>query len=669
MATPSQLQRDFSIATDLDDAIILRGFTYSDSLNELFNLTADVEAVKSGIDLRKLLGTNATIRIEDFDTGHKRFLNGMIVRVSQTALKGNQRTFQLTIAPNIWMLTRTVDCRIYQDKTVPAIIEDVLKRAGISDFTVNLRSAYKPWEYCVQYRESNLAFITRLMEQEGIFYFFKHENGRNTMELVDDPGALSVLSPNTKLAYEPLPSGTANEDGITDWRLDSGIEPEKVTLADFNFKRPTQETNGTHKLTIDDVLKGSEVFDYPGEFEETGDGPDYAKIRSQAFESHQEIYAGATEFRGILTGYRFTLIDPEGVLHESTAQEYSIIEVNLRGVVESSESGSSGHHFSCGFKAIPAKRHFRAHRITPKPVIAGPQTATVTGPNGEEIHCDDHGRVKVKFHWDRHGPKDDKSSCWVRVQQAQAGLGRGNIYVPRITDEVIVEFLEGDPDRPIITGSVYNGVNKPPFELPKNNMQMGYKSISTPGGGGFNEFSMNDTAGKELINIHAQYDMTTTVQHDQTDTINNNRTTTIKVDDKETIQGKQEVAITGNQTVKVDGNQSNTVKGNLEEKVNGNTTQSTIGDVKVTAVGKGEISTTGNLKVASNGGQLESFAATNYMISSGVKCEISSTMIKLSASGNTIELGPAGIKISGLMIDISAMAITTIKGALVKVNS
>lgn len=667
MPSPSQQQRDFSIATDLEDKIILRGFTYSDRFNELFTLTADIEAVQPDVDLRKLLGTNATLRMEDFDSVVKRHLNGMVVRVSQTALKGNQRTFQLTIAPNLWKLTRRVDCRIFQEMNVPSIIEDVLRRAGITDTEFLLRTAHTPWEYCVQYRESDLAFITRLMEQEGMFYFFKHDNGRNTLVVVDDANALSLLPLYWSIPYEPLDAGTATQDGITDWRLDSDIEPEKVTLGDYDFKMPNQQTHGTKKLATDKVQPDSEVYDYPGEFDTPSDGERYAKIRAEALDAFQEIYAGTTEIREIRSGYRFRLEDPDGILHPSCVQEYSITEIVLRGVVESSESGSSGHHFSCGFKAIPARRPFRSHRNTPKPLIAGPQTARVTGPSGEEIHCDEHGRVKVKFHWDRHGPNDDKSSCWVRVHQGQAGPSRGNIYVPRVDDEVIVEFLEGDPDRPLITGSVYNGVNKPPFPLPGGRMKMGFKSLTTPGGGGFNEISLDDSSGEELINIHAQYDMTTTVQHDQTDTINNNRTTTIQVDDKETVNANQEISIKSNQKLTIGGDQTINVTGKVKETINGGLTQTIVGDSKVDIVTNGELSTAAKYKTTA--GSDSEHAALNYKISAGVQCEISATMIKLSASGNSIEIGPTGVSISGTMIKISALAITDIKGAMVKINS
>jgi type VI secretion system secreted protein VgrG len=668
MPTPSQQQRDFSLATDLEDAIILRGFTYSDRFNELFTLTADVEAVKPAIDLRKLLGTNATLRMEDFDSGFKRYLNGMIVRVSQTALKGNQRTYQLTIAPTLWKLTRRVDCRIYQDKDIPGIIKEVLQRAGVTDTEFVLRATYTPWEYCVQYRESDLAFITRLMEQEGIFYYFKHDNGRNTLVFVDSVGALSKLSPADKIAYEPLDAGTASEDGITDWRLDSDIEPEKVTLGDYNFEKPTQQTEGTSKLAIDKLEKGAEVYDYPGEFETPADGERYAKLRSESLETFQEIYVGTTENRTIASGFRFNLEDPDGVLHNTCVQEYAITEIVLRGVVESSESGSAGNHFSCGFKSIPANRPFRAPRNTPKPLIVGPQTARVTGPAGEEIHCDEHGRVKVKFHWDRHGPQDDKSSCWVRVHQGQAGPGRGNIYVPRVNDEVIVEFLEGDPDRPLITGSVYNGTNKPPFPLPGGRMKMGFKSLTTPGGGGFNEISLDDTGGKEMINIHAQYDMTTTVQHDQTDTINNNRTTTIAVNDKETVNGNQEITVQGNQKLTISGTQTIAVTGNIKETGSADFAQNISANSKTEIGANGELKTGANYKTSA-GANSEHTGTANYKITAGANCEISATMIKLSAGGSTIEIGPAGVTITGAMIKISAMGITDIKGAMVKVNS
>lgn len=686
MGERTQTDRQFELTVPKDaGTLLLISFDYREELGKPFVLRVRCTPEETGAKPELALRKTATLRI-NMGENRMRFLSGEVAKVSQPADTRGPRVYELTIVPKLWMLRHRTDCRIFQEMKVPDIIKDVLERAKVPAPADNLKGSYRKWEYCVQYRESDLNFVTRLMEQEGISFFHNHEDGRHELVLSDAPASHEPMEPFEELPYFP-PDEQVGPIAMESWERLSRTDTGKVSLLDFDFIAPTKDLKAEEAVNSDHVLEGWEVFDYPGEYSEPGDGTAYAKVRSQEVRASHEFYRGVTACRGVRVGTKFKLTDSEGWLRSEHAIEYLVTSVAMTGESTSYASGGGaggsagggggggGDTFTCKLSAIDAKVNFRPERSTPKPLIAGVQTAIVTGPAGEEIHTDEHGRVKLHFHWDRHGKKDDTSSCWVRVSQAVAGAGYGTMILPRVGHEVIVQFIEGDPDRPIVVGRVYNGDNKPPYALPDNKKTSGNKS-KTYKGSGHNEVSCDDTPGKEKLTLHAQYDMSVDVLHDQTNHIKNNRTTTVDVDDAETVKGKQDLNVDGARTTHVKGEEkvtidskrtetitgggeAVTITGDTKHDITGNFTRSVSADIKTSAV---NISTDASAKWTTDA---KSEAAVSSM---KIKLD-GSTGIELTCGGASIKMEPAKITLSlganSVTIDPSGVSIM---GTMVKLN-
>lgn len=676
--TRTQTDRQFELIVPEDVGnLLLVGFDYREELGKPFVLRVRCTPEDSGTKPEKVLRKVATVRI-NMGENRMRYLSGEVCKVAQPADTRGPRIYELTIVPKLWMLRHRADCRIYQEMSAPDIIKDVLSRAKVPAPVDNLKSTYRTWEYCVQYRESDLNFVSRLMEQEGFYFFHNHENGRHELVLADTPASHEPMDPFAELPYFP-PDEQVGPLAMESWERSSQTDTGRVVLLDFDFVTPTKDLKAEEAVNSDLVFDNWEVFDYPGEYVQPSDGSSYAKVRAQEILANHEVYRGLTACRGVRVGTKFTLTDSDGWLRDDQTIEYLVTSVAMTGEASSSASGASAaagaETFSCRLSAIDATRNYRPPRTTPKPLIAGVQTAVVTGPSGEEIHTDAHGRVKVHFHWDRHGKKDDTSSCWIRVSQANAGAGWGNVIIPRVGHEVIVQYLEGDPDRPIIVGRVYNGDNKPPYALPDNKATSGSKS-KTHKGSGHNEVSCDDTAGKEKLTLHAQYDMTVDVLHDQTNTVKNNRTTTIKVDDLETVNGKQDLNVDGARTTHVKGEEKVTIDAKRTEevtaggesvKITGDTTHEIAGnftrkvstDIKTEAV---------NIKTDASAKWTTDAKSEAGITSMKIKLD-GSTGIELVCGGASIKMEPAKITLSlganSVTIDPSGVAIM---GTLVKLN-
>ncbi|CAN5807215.1 type VI secretion system spike protein VgrG1b [soil metagenome] len=657
---PMQKERELELFSSLgEEALLLDSFSYSEELGMPYALTIGVRLGKPDADPYDTLGKMLNVRIRQLNK-EDRHLHAMVRAVQEPGAAKGARIFMLTCVPKLWALSVMADCKIFQNKTVPDIIKAVLGDADIA-VESRLEGTYRKWLYCVQYRESDLQFITRLMEQEGITYFFVHSDDDAEMILVDSTGGHQAIPGYTDLEYHD-PDSKLVHDALNDWRQSVALQSERVGLRDYDFKAPSKNLEKIKKLDFKHVIKNTEMFDYPGEYWQAGEGAQAAQVKAEQLAAHAQVFSGEGPWRGAQVGGTFALKDPTNALRAGLTEKYMVTAMTMTGANDEFSSGKpGGAHVRTSISAIPATRPFRPRQRTPRPIIAGPQTAEVVGPSGEEIHTDEHGRVKVQFHWDREGKKDENSSCWVRVSQYAAGSGRGSISIPRVGDEVIVEFAEGDPDRPIITGRLYNGTNKPPFALPGSKNVEGSKTSSSKGGGGHNEMSLDDSKGKEKINIHGQYDMATTVKHDQTNTIQNdqkddvtnNRTTKVGVDDAETIGSNQKVEVGAKQTVKTGADQEVTVGANQIVKVASNTEHSSGANNTTKATGKFTMSSGGPMKID---------AGAKMEISAAAALDISAAKITLKAGGSTIEIGPGGIKItSGAPIDI--------KGAVVKVNS
>lgn len=573
MIEPNQAEREVAIKTALGrDVLLLRSMDMSEEMGRLFSMRVELLSTQEDIKFEDLLGSKASIRL-NLAGDEKRFFHGHITHISQTANQGNYAVYEATLHPWLWFLTRTADCRIFQNQTVPEIIKSVFRDLGYIDFQEKLTATYSTWDYCVQYRETDFSFVSRLMEQEGIYYFFEHEEDKHQLVLADDYSAHQTLQGASKVPYYPPDqSSVREEESCSHWYLSKQVMPGQYALNDFDFTRPSANLQTKASVQREHAIADYEIYDYPGEYQKIDAGDNYAQTRIEELHSTYEQTHGQSDVRGMQAGGLFTLAEYP---REDQNREYLVTSVShsIRAdVFEGSAHADDGELYANNFTAIASKTPFRTTRSTPKPHIRGPQTAIVVGPAGEEIYTDEHGRVKLQFHWDRYGKADENSSCWVRVSQVWAGKNWGAMHIPRIGQEVIVEFLEGDPDRPIITGRVYNGEQTPPYGLPANKTQSGVKSRSSKGGSGsnFNEIRMEDKKGAEQLYIHAEKnqdnivenDETTSVGHDRTETVGNDETISIGNNRTEQVVNNEQISIGNNRTEKVGVNESVTIGAN-----------------------------------------------------------------------------------------------------------
>lgn len=611
MPTFTQENRVISIETPLGaDVLQILSFHATEELGRLYTYQCDLLSEVVDIDFNKLVGEKVSLRLE-IEEGEDRYFSGYVNRFTQVEHKGDFARYQMTVVPWLWLATRIADCRIFQNKSVPEIIEEVFGSRGFDCYELRLTGSYAPWEYCVQYRETDFNFVSRLMEQEGIYYFFTHDaHGEHTMVLGDGSSAHKVCPGFKEVPYLPFSSQRDREDTIYEWTRGMNLCTGKYVHTDYDFKAPTKALEKESEIGRDHSQSKFEFFDYPGEYVEAGDGSRYAKVRIEEFQSKHEVHRGLAGVRGLRVGFTFTLIDHP---RESANQEYLIVAMDHTAASDPLRSGASESEgrYECSLTVVPSGTPYRVARTTAKPIISGPQTAVVTGPGGEEIYTDEYGRVKVHFHWHRHDKSDENSSCWIRVSQYWAGKQWGSIHIPRIGQEVICEFLEGDPDRPIITGRVYNGDLMPPYGLPGNKTRSGVKSRSSKGGSpdNFNEIRFEDKKGEEQIYVHAEKnqdnvvenDETTFVGHDRTEDVGNDETITIGHDRTEKVVNNETISIGVDRTEDVGNNEKITIGVNRTEKV-GSNENITIGANRTENVGANESITIGSNRTRNVGG-------------------------------------------------------------------
>jgi type VI secretion system secreted protein VgrG len=494
-----QSARQIAVASPLgQDVFLFRRMVAKERLGRLFEFNLELLSEQDEIKLSDVLGKTMTVRL-DLDDTNVRYFHGHVSRFGHVGWTQRHAVYRATVRPWLWFLTRTADCRIFQDMTVPDIIKQVFRDQGFSDFDEALSRDYRTVGYCVQYRETTFNFVSRLMEQEGIYYFFRHESDKHTLILSDSYGSHEKQPGYEEIPFYPPDEEARRErDFISDWVVFNEIQPGTYSLEEFDFERPRAGLEVRSSTPRDHAAADFEVYDYPGDYVETADGDTYARARIEEMQARYEQARGVGNARGLAVGSLFELVNhPRGdqnreYLLTSATHE---LEINPYDTV----ALASGPTYRCDFAAIDAKQPYRSQRITPKPVVQGPQTAIVVGPSGEEIWTDEYGRIKVQFHWDREGKNDENSSCWMRVSQNWGGKKWGGMFMPHIGHEVIVEFLEGDPDRPIVTGRVYNAVNMPPEDLPPACTQ----SIIRDHAG--NEFIMEGADGSEKIELRDKY--------------------------------------------------------------------------------------------------------------------------------------------------------------------
>jgi type VI secretion system secreted protein VgrG len=622
------------------DVLLLQSLGGHESISRLFSFSAELLSENSAISFDQIVGQRVSISITQVG-GDKRYINGFVSRFSQSGADARFTHYHAEVVPWLWFLTRSAACRIFQNMTVPDILTKVFTDLGFNDTKKSLQGTYGQWDYCVQYRETAFNFVSRLMEQEGIYYFFEHEKDKHTLVLADRPNANKPCPVQPKARLDFTQGGFLQEDVIHDWQMEQELRTGNYSLKDYNFETPSTDL-GVKEPSIVNVDGNNkyEIYDYPGEYTTKADGETNAKTRMQEEETTNLLATGSSNCRGFVAGFRFDL---EGHSRKDMNKSYLLTEVHHSASVGESyhdESSGSEEQYSNHFACIPQSIPFRPARLTPKPAVQGPQTAVVAGKSGEEIWVDKYGRVKVQFHWDREGKKDENSSCWVRVSQPWAGKNWGAVWIPRIGQEVIIDFLEGDPDQPIITGRVYNAEQMPPYDLPDNQTRSTFKSRSSKGGGSanYNEIRFEDKKGSEQIFINAEYDMDHRVEHDSREFVGNDRHLSITGDQNEKVSGDRNEQVTGDHNEKIGGDLSRNVTGDSNEKIGGSSSIN--------------ISQSLNEKTGMNfeheaGQEIYLKAGMNVVIESGLQ-------LTIKAGGNFVNIGPAGVAISGTLVMINS---------------
>ncbi|MCI0322294.1 type VI secretion system Vgr family protein, partial [Cronobacter sakazakii] len=469
-------------------------------------------------------------------------------------------------------MQRDRNLRIFQGQTVPQIVKTLLGESRVN-MEERLSGSYRVWEYCVQYQESSLDFISRLLELEGIAYHFRHEQDRHTLILTDAPGQYEPFPGYETIPYHVTPSGgSTDEEGISQWALEDSVTPGIYSLDDYDFRKPNAWLFQARQNPLSPQPGSIDVYDWPGRFVEHGHGEFYARIRQERWQVEHRQTQGTATALGIAPGHTFVL---RNAPFFGDNGEYLTTIAHYRFEENRYASGPDSNTLhEIRFEVIPADVPYRPAQKTPWPRTYGPQTAKVVGPQGESIWTDKYGRVKVKFHWDRLGKGDDTSSSWVRVSSAWAGQGFGGVQIPRVGDEVVVDFINGDPDRPLITGRVYNEASMPPWALPAAATQMGFLSRSKDGSpDNANALRFEDKAGEEQVWLHAEKNMDTEIENDETHSVGSNRTKTIGANETTTVKKNRTETVVENETITVHQNRTETVDGNETITIHSNRTE------------------------------------------------------------------------------------------------
>ena len=584
----STRDQPYRIKTPLPEAELwLDSFTCQEGLSQLGRIEATLFSPRADIDANDLLGKTVSFEMALPDD-NKRHFHGYITRFGYVGAFGSQHVYQALVRPWLWFLTRTTDCRIFQDMKVPDIVKTVFADHGVATFDLQLFRDYRVWEYCVQYRESDFDFVSRLLEHEGIYYRFEHEDGRHKLILLDSISA-----------HDPQPAGLdrlpfygsggdapPDIDYVSRWTSTQTIRPSKFASADYDFQNPHLQLRVSDGRPRGHDQGEAEVFDFPGGYTKTADGAQYMEDRLDESDSLVDTIHAATNAQNLRVGFSFSL---QRHAREDPAAEWIVTQMSFQARNGSSEAGGGGGGFHCDFQLQDKRRQFRPQRTTPKPVVQGLQSAVVVGPKGDEIHTDKYGRIRVKFHWDRAEHRDERSSCWVRVAQQWAGKNFGAMFIPRIGHEVLVSFLEGDPDQPIVTGCVYNGDNMPPWGLPANATQSGWLTRSSKNGsyGNANMIRFEDKKGAEALELHAEKNMSTSVENDQSLSVGHDQTNIVRNHQKTNVLHGREVYVEadgetyyvkGKRLVYIDGDQEQAVTKSYKTYVTEKREEYTTGD-------------------------------------------------------------------------------------------
>lgn len=547
------MSRIFTLKNPLAEDLLFKSLTGTEQLSDIFLWDLTMLSPRNNIQAKELLGKGITIEIET--EGAQRYLNAQITQFQKTGQEERYTEYQAKLRPWFWYATLSSDCRIYQHKNVVQIADEVL---ADYPFTVKkkLYDNYKEIGYCVQYNETDFDFLSRLFEQEGIYYYFEHQDGEHALVLADYIGSHKPLPDYEEIRYISADQlGTAGEECIHSWAVVESVRPGRYVTSDYDFKKPQAQLQQIRSALNDHAHADYEMYQWGHGYTDPAHGEHLTRVELERLQQGKMLVTGKTNARGMAPGHTFKLYFHPDDLQNA---EYLITEVKYKFNENPYASGEDHPDWTLDFTVQKSTEQYRPAKKTPRPSVLGIHTAKVVGPPGEEIWCDKYGRVKLQFPWDRYGQSDENSSCWVRVSSPWAGGNFGGVNIPRIGQEVLIEYINGDINRPVIVGRVYNDFNMPPWGLPAAAVVSGLKS-NTHKGSGYNEFSMDDTAGNEKITIHGQHDMNTTVRNDQANTIHNNQTNTIHKDQTNTIKNNQETTVDKDQTNTVKENQTNTI--------------------------------------------------------------------------------------------------------------
>lgn len=654
---------DFSLGKD---TFLLTAFEGIEYISGLFEFQIDVISENLDVDPNKIVGKTATITIQN---DQERKFNGYIKSFTFGEVKAsNLRHYHMVMVPWLWFLSQTNDHRIFQEKNTKEIVTQIFNDLGFSDFDFKAAGGNKR-EYCVQHNESDLNFVSRLLEEDGIAYYFEHDDKKHKLVLVDQQNAYQDVA-ETNLEYS---KGNTPNTQITTWEHVYSFKKGKWSLNDYNFKEPKKDLNASTKTKSQYAKNDAyEHYEYPG-FYDTTMGADLVKIRLDAEEGDRNIVKGASDCSSFFAGGKFKVAK-----HATSSEKgvYILTSVSHKASDNSYFSGGEGSsEYKNEFFCIPADVHFRPKKQHLKPIMKGPQSALVVGPAGEEIYIDEHNRIKVQFIWDREGKKDENSSCYLRVMQAWAGNQWGSSFIPRIGHEVIVSFLDGDPDRPLVTGSVYNGWNKPTYP---SKTQSGIKTRSTKDGTpqNYNELRFEDKKGDEQILIHAEKNFDTEVENDQTLTVDHDRTKTVGNDENSTIKNNRNKTVNNNQTESIGKNKTIDVGENHSESIGKNMTLSVgknvsidIGENHTESVGKNMSITVGKDLSESVDGKYTENVTKDYALKAKTITLQADDQITLKTGSASIVMKKNGdITISGKNINVKGSGNVVVKGSKITNN-
>jgi type VI secretion system secreted protein VgrG len=651
----------------LKDLFNLQAFTGHEEMSRLFSFTLELESKDQAIDAKKVIGQKITFSVAYMEGGNakRRYFNGYINRFTAGTSETQLRRYQAEVVPWLWFLTRTSDCRIFAEKKVPDVLDEVFKDCPF-DHAVQWKLSkgdYPKWTYCVQYRETDFNFVSRLMEQEGIFYYFLHSEKDHTLVICDKPEHFQ--DSKKEVIYEYSYMGDASKDDvITSWTHQYQYVPGAYAQTDYNFEEhpPRANQHPDQPLLSTKPAKGKakefpqaakhEIYDYPGEYEKKSDGDTCTERYMEEEEVGCDVANGSSNCEILSPGVKFALkFHEDDAKSKAENRQYAILSIQH----SVSDAPGGDQRYNNSFTCIPGSVAFRPARITRKPSIQGAQTAVVVGPPGSEINTDKFGRVQVQFFWDRYGTRlqgKQEKPVWIRVGQIIAGKNWGAMFIPRVGQEVIVTFLEGDPDWPLVTGVVYNADQTPPYALPDEKTKSYIKTNSSPGGDGYNELRFEDKKGHEQIFIHAERNIDTRVKNDSMEMVCQDKHLKVKRNQSEHIGGNTELLIggidggPGNQDIVLKGTKKELIEKDCNIHVKGKRAEKVDTDQSLT-VGGSQQEKVGTKHALEAGQEIHLKAGMKVVIEAGMQ-------LTIKGPGGFVDIGPAGVTIQGTLVNINS---------------